>query len=88
MHELIVKHSNMGDVVLDTFAGAATTLLAAKNLGRGFVGCELDEEFFDKAEKRLFDLQVQIPQIDPLGLNIAACQVARVLVITGGISDL
>jgi site-specific DNA-methyltransferase (adenine-specific) len=53
MHQLIEKHSNPGDVVLDTFAGAATTLLAAKNLGRGYVGCELDEDFFDKAEKRL-----------------------------------
>jgi site-specific DNA-methyltransferase (adenine-specific) len=56
MHQLIEKHSNPADVVLDTFAGAATTLLAAKNLQRGFIGCELDEEFFDKAEKRLFDL--------------------------------
>ena len=56
MQQLIEKHSNPGDVVLDTFAGAATTLLAAKNLGRGFIGCELDEDFFDQAEKRLFDL--------------------------------
>ena len=54
MQQLIEKHSNPGDVVLDTFAGAATTLLAAKNLGRGFIGCELDEEFFVKAEARLF----------------------------------
>ncbi len=54
MYTLIEKHSNPGDVVLDTFAGAATTLLAAKNLQRGFIGCELDEEFFDKAEERLF----------------------------------
>jgi site-specific DNA-methyltransferase (adenine-specific) len=54
MQQLIEKHSNPGDVVLDTFAGAATTLLAAKNLQRGFIGCELDEEFFDKAEERLF----------------------------------
>jgi DNA modification methylase len=56
MEELIKKHSNTADVVLDTFAGAATTLLAAKNLQRGFIGCELDEQFFDKAEERLFDL--------------------------------
>ena len=54
MEELIKKHSNPADVVLDTFAGSAATLLAAKNLGRGFIGCELDEEFFDKAEARLF----------------------------------
>jgi site-specific DNA-methyltransferase (adenine-specific) len=39
--------------VLDTFAGAATTLLAAKNSGRKYIGCELDQEYFDKAEKRL-----------------------------------
>ena len=54
MEALIEKHSNPGDVVLDTFAGSAVTLLAAKNLHRGFIGCELDEGFFDKAEERLF----------------------------------
>ena len=54
METLIEKHSNVADVVLDTFAGSAATLLAAKNLQRGFIGCELDEEYFDKAEARLF----------------------------------
>jgi len=54
MEALIKKHSKPADVVLDTFAGSAATLLAAKNLQRGFIGCELDEEFFDKAEERLF----------------------------------
>jgi len=53
MWSLIEKHSETGDVVLDTFAGAATTLLAAKNSGRKYIGCELDKEFFIKAEKRL-----------------------------------
>ena len=53
MEELIRKHSNENDVVLDTFAGAATTLVAAKNMGRQYVGCELDQECFDKAEERL-----------------------------------
>ena len=53
MISLIAKHSNEGDVVLDTFAGAATTLIAARNLGRSYIGCELDPEYFDKAEKRL-----------------------------------
>ena len=56
MWTLIEKHSNPGDVVLDTFAGAATTLLAAKNAGRKYIGCELDQEYFDKAEKRLLQL--------------------------------
>ena len=53
MWALIEKHSNAGDVVLDTFAGAATTLIAAKNLQRKYIGCELDKEYYDKAEERL-----------------------------------
>ena len=53
MKDLITTHSNKGDVVLDTFAGAATTLIAAKDLGRQYLGCELDKEFYDKAEERL-----------------------------------
>ena len=50
---LIEKHSNLGDIVLDTFAGAATTLIAARAIGRNYIGCETDEEYFHKAEKRL-----------------------------------
>ena len=53
MEELVKKHSDTGSVVLDTFAGAATTLLAAKNLDRVYLGCELDKQYFDKAEERL-----------------------------------
>ena len=53
MWVLIEKHSNAGDVVLDTFAGAATTLVAAKESGRKYIGCELDEEYFNKAVERL-----------------------------------
>ena len=53
MEELIIKHSNVGDAVLDTFAGAATTLLAAKNQNRKYIGCEIDNEYYQKAKKRL-----------------------------------
>jgi len=38
MWGLIEKHSDPGDIVLDTFAGAATALLAAKNSGRKYIG--------------------------------------------------
>lgn len=50
---LIEKHSNEGDTILDPFAGSATTAVAAKKLGRSFVGCELDEEFFKKSIDRI-----------------------------------
>ena len=46
--ELIKKHSNEGDLVLDTFLGGGTTALACKNLNRKFKGCELSKEYYDK----------------------------------------
>lgn len=45
---LIQRHSNEGDVVLDTFLGSGTTALAALNTKRKFRGCEGSEEYFKK----------------------------------------
>ena len=46
--ELIKKHSNEGDLVLDTFLGGGTTALACKNTNRNFKGCEISKEYYDK----------------------------------------
>ena len=51
--DLILKHSNEGDVVLDCFLGSGTTAVAAKNTKRDFIGCELDKKYFDKLMLRL-----------------------------------
>ena len=40
-------------IVLDPFAGAGTTLLVAKRLGRRFVGIELNEEYVAMGQKRV-----------------------------------
>jgi len=40
-------------VVLDPFAGAGTTLLKAKELGRDYVGIELNPEYADMARARI-----------------------------------
>ena len=55
--ELIKKHSNPGDLVLDCFAGSATTAVAALNTGRSFVGCEREEEYYTKSVKRIAQVQ-------------------------------
>ena len=46
--ELIKKHSNENDVILDTFLGGGTTAIACKNTNRNFKGCEISKEYFDK----------------------------------------
>ena len=51
--DLIKKHSNEGDLVLDCFAGSATTAIAAKNTNRNFIGCEMDETYYIKSMERI-----------------------------------
>ena len=46
--DLIKKHSNEGDVVLDTFLGGGTTAIACKNTHRHFKGCDISKEYVDK----------------------------------------
>ena len=60
IEELILKHSNAGDTVLDCFAGSGTTGAAALANNRHFVGCELDPSYFGKAAARLNALQLEV----------------------------
>jgi len=45
--ELIKKHSNEGDLVVDPFLGGGTTAFACKNTNRRFIGCEIDAKYVD-----------------------------------------
>jgi len=51
--DLIKKHSNENDIVLDCFLGSGTTALASINTERRFIGCELDKEYYDKCVERI-----------------------------------
>ena len=54
LYERIIKaSSNPGDVVLDPFAGCATTCVAAERLGRQWVGIDLNEPARDIIQERL-----------------------------------
>ena len=50
---LIELYSFRGDVILDPFCGSGTTCLAAANLGRHFVGYEIESKYVHLAEARL-----------------------------------
>lgn len=56
--DLILKHSNEGDIVLDNFAGSFTTGQAAIETGRYFIGIEKDSEYFKMGEERLSKLNI------------------------------
>jgi len=51
--ELIIKHSNEGDIVLDCFSGSGTTGVAAIQTNRQFIGCEINPEYYEQSKKRI-----------------------------------
>jgi len=51
--KIILASSNKGDVILDPFNGSGSTCVAAKKLGRNFVGIEQSEQYCVWAQKRL-----------------------------------
>jgi len=42
---LVEKHSNEGDVVMDTFMGGGTTAYACIKTKRNYIGCEISPEY-------------------------------------------
>ena len=49
----LLMATDPGDLVLDPFTGSGTTGVVAKQLGRDFVGCELNPEYAEMARKRI-----------------------------------
>ena len=49
----ITSWSNEGDIVYDPFIGSGTTALAARSLGRTYIGSEISQEYCQIAEQRL-----------------------------------
>lgn len=57
MEYFIGKSSSENDLVLDTFAGSGSTLIACKNTKRNFIGFEIEEAYINIINKRLQSVQ-------------------------------
>lgn len=53
LERIVLMSSNENDIVLDPFSGTGTTALAAKRLGRNFIGFEFDKTYAEIAENKL-----------------------------------
>ena len=49
----IYSWSNTNDTVMDIFMGSGTTGVASVNMGRKFIGIEIDKDYFEMAKRRI-----------------------------------
>ena len=57
---LLMNYAKEGDRILDTHLGSGSIAIACHNLGFDLVGCELDTDYFEAAQKRLQQHQSQL----------------------------
>lgn len=52
----ILSWTNKGDLVLDPLCGSGTTCVAAKILGRNYIGIDISKKYCDLAKKRIEEI--------------------------------
>lgn len=53
LERCVYSHSDEGGLVLDPFMGSGSTAVACAECGRRFMGCEIDDYYFDQARRRV-----------------------------------
>lgn len=56
---LLKNYAKPGDKILDTHVGSASSLIACHQMGFEYLGFEIDEEYYNKAKKRLDEVKAQ-----------------------------
>jgi site-specific DNA-methyltransferase (adenine-specific) len=57
---IIQNYAKPNDLILDTHLGSGSSRIAAYKGGFNFVGFEIDQEYYEKQEKRFNDFKSQL----------------------------
>ena len=64
MEYLVKTYTNENDVVLDFTAGSFTTGVACQNLGRKFIGIELEEQYYEIGVQRMTENKERLDMLN------------------------
>lgn len=70
LEKLVLLATNENETILDPFMGSCSTGLACLFENRNFIGCEIDKEYFEIAERRLKSTQDTLKQSLFYGMDI------------------
>lgn len=88
LKKLITIASNEGDVVFDPFMGVGSTGIAALELGRKFVGFEINPIYFKAAENRINNMNkqqtIQFENTEPLNALLGNTTLKPIIKWPGG----
>ena len=57
---LLTNYAKPGDKILDTHVGSASSLIACYDMGFDYIGFEIDEEYYNAAQKRIAENKAQV----------------------------
>ena len=57
---LLKQFAKVGDLILDTHVGSASSLIACEDMGFNYVGFEIDKDYYEAARKRLKQFRSQL----------------------------
>ena len=56
LEKIVKAFSNEGDIVADFFCGSGTSLVVAKELGRNYIGCDINPKAIEITNNRLMEI--------------------------------
>jgi site-specific DNA-methyltransferase (adenine-specific) len=60
---LLTNYAKPGDKILDTHVGSASSLIACYEMGFDYIGFEINEDYYNMAQKRIEETKAQIRMI-------------------------